>query len=90
MYKLTRIISYSLLTILLIIEIICFFVNIIIFKKSTDYTKTPGTEKILSINILTSLLGIFINFLSLIVIIYYGIHSLYFKIKFKLNLFLIL
>jgi hypothetical protein len=89
MTKIKRIITFILLGLLFIFEIFCLIFNAIIFKKSCDYKSNETTKEITSLNILTSSIGIFINTINIFIIFFYGLHSLYFKIKYKIKLFLI-
>ncbi len=77
--------------ILIILELISILINLIILEKSLIYNKNDEkTQKIMGLNILTSCSGITIDLFSLIIILIFGVHSLYFKVKFKLALYLIL
>jgi hypothetical protein len=89
MTKIKRIITFVLLGLLFIFEIFCLIFNLIIFRKSCDYKYNETTKEIISINILLSSIGIFINTINIFIIFFYGLHSLYFKIKYKINLYLI-
>lgn len=91
MFPNLRCITFLFFGVLFLIEFACAMINTIILEKSVFYPKIDeSTEKIITINILTSSSGIFVNFLSLIIISVFGIHSLYFKVKFKLALYMIL
>ena len=86
-----RKITFVLFGILLIFELICGIINFLILEKSILYPKTDeSTDRIIFFNELTAGTGIFINILSIILITSFGLHSLYFKEKFKLALYLIL
>jgi len=77
--------------ILIILELISALINFIILEKSFNFDKKDEiTDKIISLNIITSSSGIIINVLSLMIIAIFGVHSLYFKVKFNLALYLIL
>lgn len=86
-----RCITFLFFAFLFLLEFTCSMINTIILEKSIFYPKIDeSTQKIITINIITSLSGIFVSLVSLIIVSIFGIHSLYFKVKFKLGLYLIL
>lgn len=90
MLKNSRNITFALLILMIISEILSIVFNVIIMTKSFLYEITDEkTDDIISINIMTTTLGILLETGSILIMIF-GIHSLYFKEKTKLVLFLIL
>ena len=86
-----RNVTFIFFGILLIFELLCTIINLIILEKSVLYDKIDeSSDKLIFLNIITSSTGAFINISSLLIIIIFGIHSLYFKVKFKLALYVIL
>ena len=91
MCKHLRIITFILFIILILLEIISLTINILILTNCFFLDFQHETiRKIKTFNIITSFSGMILNILGIINIIVFGNHSLYFKEKFKLSLYLIL
>jgi len=83
--------TFAFFAALIVIELTCAMINLIILEKSIFYKdESEAFIKINTLNIIMSCSGAFISLLSLIIIIVFGVHALYFKVKFKLVLYMIL
>lgn len=89
--KKTRNLTFIFLFTLIILELLCLIFNIIVLEKSCTYNISDDkSDDIINLNIITSLIALMINITSIPIIMIFGLHSLYFKEKFKLALYLLL
>jgi len=91
MYKHNKNITFIILIFLILIEITSIFLNIIILINSIELNaSSENLQSIKGYLMIKTILNIIANTTSIVMVLIYGIYSLYFEIKTNLLIYLIL
>jgi len=90
MCKHYKIITFIVFVFLIIIEITCIFLNMIVLINSLQLKPSVEINSIKEYLKIKEILNIFANSFYIVMILIFGIYSLYFKIKSNLLIYMIL
>ena len=90
MCKHNRTITFLIFILLILIEITCIFFNIVVLLNTLGLQESETIKSIKDYLLIKSLLNVIANTTSIIMILAFGIYSLYFKIKSNLLIYMIL